>query len=88
MKKFLEGEGAKLFEPFGRCCPENVKCELCDKGYHHGYSGTLTLLSNEEKESVTVCEYCQEPIEYEDEHKIGPVDDSLTICDACYEHLH
>lgn len=40
MKKFLEGEGAKLFKPFGRCCPESIKCNLCDEGRHHGYSGT------------------------------------------------
>lgn len=43
--------------------------------------------SKPKDEDCPVCEYCQEPIEEEEEHTIGAIDDPLTICESCWEHL-
>ena len=67
---------------------QNQKEQLIPEQYND-----VGITMGEEKHNkilseTIVCEFCKEPIEDEDEHNVGPVDDSLTICDACYEHLH
>ena len=32
------------------------------------------------------CDYCQDPVSGGDEHDIHAGDESLTLCDACYDH--
>ncbi len=46
----------------------------------------------EKKEEIEVihlihCTYCDELIDEEEANSVGPVDDSIDICEACYEHL-
>lgn len=45
-----------------------------------------------EREPVGICDYCNEEI-FEDEdgeegHTISAGDESITMCEACYEHLN
>lgn len=48
-------------------------------------TSTMTKLL---KPNETVCDYCREIIEEEEAHEIHAGDESVTMCETCYDHYH
>lgn len=43
----------------------------------------------EEIKELVKCEFCDTPFDFDEEgHLVGAVDDSLYMCESCYDHYH
>jgi len=56
------------------------------------YNKETMQIENVKKEPIGICQYCKEEIfddeESDEGHTISAGDESITICDACYDHFN